>query len=58
MLFIFCYLFLYCNIDDLLNRFYLPMFKLDFFEKNNIMIQDNKEFIYSLTITPKSRIFG
>ena len=53
MLFIFCYIFLYCNIDGLLNRFYLPMFNLDSFEKHNIMIQDNKEFFYSLTTINK-----
>jgi len=48
MFFIFCYIFLYCNIDALLNRFYLSKFDMTSFESYNIIIQTNKEFFYSL----------
>jgi hypothetical protein len=49
MLFFICYLFLYCNIDELLNRFYLSNFDLTTIETYHINIQDNKQFYYSLT---------
>lgn len=49
MIFIFSYLFLYCNIDSILNKFYLLNFDTNNFDTNNIIIQDNKSFYYSLT---------
>ena len=49
MLFYICYLFLYCNIDGLLNRFYLSNFDLSSFDTYQIDIQQNKQFYYSLT---------
>lgn len=54
MIFIFSYLFLYCNIDSILNKFYLSKyytnnFDSNNFDSNNIIIQDNKLFYYSLT---------
>jgi len=49
MLFIFCYLFIYYNIDSILNKFYLSYFDTSFFDINNIIIKDNREFYYSLT---------
>ncbi len=49
MLFIFCYLFIYYNIDSILNKFYLLKFDVNFFDINNIIIKDNKEFYYTLT---------
>ena len=48
MLFIFCYIFIYCSIDELLNKFYLSNFDLSSFNTYNIIIQDNQEFYYSL----------
>jgi len=48
MLFIFCYLYLYCNIDILLNKFYLSNFDTNSFETQKIIIQNNNEFHYSL----------
>ena len=53
MIFIFSYLFLYCNIDSILNKFYLSKYYTNNFSNNfdtsNIIIQDNKSFYYSLT---------
>ena len=49
MLFYVCYLFLYCNIDELLNRFYLSNFDITSFDTYHIDIQHNKQFYYSLT---------
>lgn len=49
MLFFICYLFLYCNIDELLNRFYLSNFDMSSIDTYHINIQDNKQFYYSLT---------
>lgn len=49
MLFYICYLFLYCNIDELLNIFYLSNFDKSSFDTYHIDIQHNKQFYYSLT---------
>lgn len=53
MLFSFCYTFLYCNIDSLINHFYLSNFDLNNFAENTMLIQSNKEFYYSLTTINK-----
>jgi class 3 adenylate cyclase len=53
MLFIFCYVFLYCNIDGLLNRFYISNFDISSVNKYDILIKDNTEFFYSLTTISK-----
>ena len=49
MLFLFTYVFLYCNIDNILNTFYLPIFDT-FNNSKNEFIENNIEFYYSVKI--------
>ena len=54
MLFLFTYVFLYCNIDNILNTFYLPNFDI-FNNSKNEFIENNIEFYYSDLKNRKNR---
>lgn len=45
MFHILCYIFIYCNIDDILNKYYLPSMPTE----NTELLNLNTEFFYSVT---------
>ena len=51
MLFCFFFIFLYCNIEILINKYYLPYIDLSSFNTRDIIIQNNTEFYYSIITT-------
>jgi hypothetical protein len=46
MKYLFIYLFIYSNIDTIINKYYLPQFHIDF---NTEVISTNETFYFSIT---------
>ena len=47
MFYIICYIFIYCNIDDILSKYYLPYQSINI--DNEEFINANTEFYYAVT---------